>query len=52
MEFEQHFMFVSRYGITFEVYLMRALQPMQLSCFLANFIMPLFEGVEMEIDLV
>jgi hypothetical protein len=35
-----------------ELYLIRALQPMQLSCFFANFIMPLFEGVEIEIDLV
>jgi len=29
-----------------------ALQPMQVSCFLANFNMPLFDGVEIEIDLV
>ena len=30
----------------------KALQPMQVSCFLANFNMPLFAGVEIEIDLV
>lgn len=33
-------------------YLSRVLQPMQVSCFLANFIMPPVEGVEMEMDLV
>lgn len=34
------------------IYLSKALQPMQVSCFFANFIMPLFDGVEIEIDLV
>lgn len=29
-----------------------ALHPRQLSCFLANFIIPLFEGVDMDTDLV
>jgi hypothetical protein len=33
-------------------YLSTALQPMQVYCFLANFIIPLFDGVEIEIDLV
>lgn len=33
-------------------YLSRALHPMQLSRFLANFIMPLFDGVDIEMDLV
>jgi hypothetical protein len=33
-------------------YLRRVLQPMHVSCFFANFIMPPVEGVDMEIDLV
>lgn len=33
-----------------ESYLIKALHPMQVSCFLANFMIPLFDGVEMEID--
>lgn len=33
-------------------YLILALHPRQLNCFFANFIMPLFDGVEIEIDLV
>ena len=36
----------------FQTYLRRVLQPMHVSCFLANFIMPPVEGVDMEIDLV
>lgn len=35
-----------------KLYLIRALQPTQVSCFFANFIIPLFEGVDIEIDLV
>lgn len=34
------------------IYLSTALQPMQVSCFFANFMMPLFDGVEIDIDLV
>lgn len=33
-------------------YLSKALQPMQVNCFLANFIIPLFDGVDLKIDLV
>lgn len=40
----------SRRSLVF--YLINALQPMQLSFFLANFIMPPLEGVDIEIDLV
>lgn len=35
-----------------EPYPIRALHPRQVSCFLANFIIPLFDGVDMDIDRV
>lgn len=42
----------NREEATYDQYLIKALHPMQVSCFLANLIMPLLEGVEMEIDRV